>query len=195
MKKKLFMVGLGVVFMMNSISLVSATENETQTTGSTVNQSVAVSEESYDNLGLSQEQKQQIKPLLEQRTQDISAVVKDSSLSPQEKQDRTDAIRAQSRTDIDQYLTIDQKAKADDVRQSNDARRKQARVQAENVATDKKQQKQDRQQLKQDVQAGDQAGVEAGKTKLKEDRQLLREDKQQGHNNRSQAREQRRSRR
>lgn len=197
MKNKFLVMVLGACLSMNTISLALAAETATQDSTAVASTSSELPaeppEESYDNLRLTSEQKQQVEPLLAQRKQEINAIMHDESLSQEEKQAQADEVRAASREDIDQYLTPEQKAKADSVRTQNDARRTEARVQQETIAADKQQLKQDRQQLKADAQSGDKTAVEEDKANMKEDRKNLASDKQAGRANRQQHRQSRRA--
>jgi hypothetical protein len=152
-------------------------------------------EESYDSLKLTDTQKEQIKPIIEDRAQQINQVMHDTSLTPQEKWAKTDEIRAQSRTAVDQYLTPEQKSAADPVRSENDVMRNKVRTEQEKVIADNQKLKEDRKQLRTDRKNGDKEAVEDDRDKVKEDRQQRSNDRQDRHQVRQQNKEDRRERR
>lgn len=152
-------------------------------------------EEAYDSLRLSPEQKQQIEPLLEQRRQDISQVMHDSTLTSQEKWAKADEIRSQSRIAVDQYLTSQQKEKADPIRVENDAQRQKVRTEQEKVINDKATLKSDRKQTKENAQNNNNTLQEEDREKLKQDRKVLSEDRAERHEVRQQGKAERRERR
>lgn len=154
-----------------------------------------IGEESYDSLRLTDEQKQQIKPVLEERQQQIKQVLQDPSLTPEEKWAKTDDIRGQSRAAIDQYLTPEQKIKADSVRSENDAQRGKVREEQKKVISDKQQLKEDRSKLQEDRKDGNKEAAQEDKDKLREDRQQRANDRRDRHQVRQQGKEDRRDRR
>ena len=152
-------------------------------------------EESYENLRLTDTQKEQIKPIMEQRAQQISQVMHDSSLTIDEKWAKADEIRSQSRAAVDQYLSPEQKAKADPIRTENDMQRSNVRDEQRKVNADNQQLKNDRQQLHNDRQAENKEAAAEDKDKVHEDRQQRANDRIDRHQVRQQGKEDRRNRR
>lgn len=189
-KKKLALLAILAVTVMAPTFMTEVSANAG--TPSAVSES---SEESYENLRLTDDQKQQIKPIMEQRVQDINQVMHDPSLTPDEKWAKADAIRKQSRANVDQYLTPEQKAKADPIRSENDEQRGKMREEQEKVIGDNKQLKEDRKQLHEDRKNGNKEAAEDDKDKVREDRQQRSNDRQDRHQVSKQGKEERRDRR
>ena len=64
-----------------------------------------------DYLGLTDDQKAQIKPIMKSQMEQVKAVRTDTTLSPADKKTKIEAIRKTSRQQIMAILTPDQKAK------------------------------------------------------------------------------------
>ncbi len=63
------------------------------------------------NLGLSDEQREKIRPILLDQAQQMRALHDDTSLSPQDRRAKVRALRRATRQKVDQILTPEQKAK------------------------------------------------------------------------------------
>lgn len=69
------------------------------------------------NLGLTEEQKAEIRPVLEDEAEEMRALRLDTSLPEEEKQATVEAIREATRSRIREVLTPEQQAKLDELRE------------------------------------------------------------------------------
>ena len=71
------------------------------------------------NLNLTEDQKGQIRPLIEAEVDQLRALRLDESLSPEEKQTQLEVMHRATRTQIRQLLTPDQQKKLDEMKARN----------------------------------------------------------------------------
>ena len=71
------------------------------------------------NLDLTEDQKAQIRPLVEAEADQLRALRLDESLSPEEKQTQLEVMHQSTRTQIRQLLTPDQQKKLDEMKARN----------------------------------------------------------------------------
>ncbi len=76
-----------------------------------------------ENLNLSDEQREKIRPILLDQAQQIRALRKDTSLSPEDRRAKARALHQETRQKIDQILTPEQKEKQRENRQKARGRR------------------------------------------------------------------------
>ena len=76
-----------------------------------------------ERLGLSDEQKQKIQPIVENEIKEMLAVRDDETLSQEQRQEKMKTIRQTSREEIDKVLTPEQKAKLEEAKAPDRPRR------------------------------------------------------------------------
>lgn len=81
------------------------------------------------NLGLSAEQKEKIRPILQDETKEMEAVRNDTTLTRTQKREKMQEIRDKKHEKIGEHLTAEQRTKADAMREKAKDRREKRKEQ------------------------------------------------------------------